>query len=287
MKKIMVILGLFFPSMCLAQTSFIPKFHEGMIKTCKSEIVSSGQNELGVQKVKIVFDSRYFVKNTSKDSVIIEATVTSLDIQNADTLVEQVTDFDDMKAILNKPILFSFNLDGTMRRLLNKSEVKESMKEYVKTLPIGISVDDFANMMVTDNSMLNLIDKAGLFSYYGKALNTNDFDMEEVNGIKVKRVFTISPDGKEFSITYSPGMTSDELKNTLIDQMRMGGRNDMADQLEQQWPMLEVLGYNKIEVNGTANVCFDENGFMSSKQSHVIINAMGTKTEISTKSSIQ
>jgi hypothetical protein len=187
--------------------------------------------------------------------------------------------FGSMQAFVNKAVIVSYNLNGTVRHMLNLSEYKKWLMSYLKTMSPMLDMSKMADT-INDSSAIDAIDNTGIFSLYGKDLKTGNTDVVNINGIKGKRTYTVSVDGKKIDMVYTSIMTGYDVKKIVIDQLKKGGMTDQALQIEEQWPIMHSMGMDKVEVRGNETDVFGDDGWISSLSTYSNISMMGMKTEM-------
>ncbi len=298
MKTKLTLLALAFTTLAMqAQTTFRPQLREGDVFTYTSEAtmkMNMPQAGMNVQDMHMSCDQRYTVKTVNKDSAIIETVVTRMDMPKEMTATgsEPFSEsFGNIQSLGKTPVLMSVNLDGTPRHVLNISEIKTKMSEYLNSLKKDNdgqeAAEGITNYVCNDSTILAAIDQSGLFKYFGKLLKTGDTDKFNVMGIKAKRAYTVSADGKRIDVTYSPDMTTDDVKQMLLTQLKAAGQEEAATQIEAGWPQMVAMGLANVEMSGTESMTFGDKGWPQHINSDMKTNMFGMEMTITSKATLK
>lgn len=288
MKKSIMLLVVALMAMTLhAQITIKPQLNAGDVFNYHNEStisLSSPQTGVSMKDTKMASDTRITVKSATKDSVVLEQVITNVDIPQEFTIEGGGSSFTqnvgNLKALVGKPVLFSATTDGKPLHVLNLATLKQAMLDYLKSVPElsgGKALDPnvFVENIANDKTMLESVDQAGIYSFFGKTIKTGDTDDFNIEGIKAKRTYTVSDDGKQISVTYTPNMTSEDVKQMIISQLKMAGQEAYVSQFEASWPMVEASGMAKVDLSGTMTMQIGDKGWASTIDGNTTVNAMG------------
>ena len=284
MKIQIMIMGIIFSSLCAAQTTLKPKFKVGFTKTYTNETkIKAGPvaDEKKAQTFKYITDTRYTIKSLNKDSAVIEITITRFELPMTNNNEQINSNMFDSKVLLNKSLLFSFNTDGKLRHLLNTKDARCWMKEYLKGLSTEGDLDQLADKMITDSLMLQRVDKAEVFSLYGTPLKTGNTDMFEMQGFKIKRTYTVSDNAEKIDFIYSSGMTEDDAKLFLTNQLKKKTSKNVEEVIEKLWSEAKSMGMDIIKIEGSDNRVFTKDKWLDSSTQFIKTIFIEMKLEIS------
>lgn len=286
MKIQIMIMGIIFSSLCAAQTTLKPKFKVGFTKTYTNETkISTGPlaDEKKVKSFKYNTDTRYTIKSLNKDSAIIEITITRFELPITENNNKQInSNLFDSKVLLNKPLLFSFNTDGKLLHLLNTKDAKCWMKEYLEGLSAEGDLDQLADKMIIDSLMLLRVDKGEIFSLYGTPLKTGKTDIIEMEGFKIKRTFTVSDNAEKITSIYSSGMTDDDIKLCMINQLKKNGLKNVEEVIDKLWSEAKSMGMDIIKIEGSDNRILTKDKWLDSSTQFLNTIFIGMKIVYST-----
>ena len=143
---------------------------------------------------------------------------------------------------------------------------------------------------MTEEKMISTIN-GKLFDFYGKTISTGMMEDVEIEGMKAKNTYVVSApknsDVCTINCTTVLAMTKDDLKAMLYKQL---GDNLPEDQIEAMKPQIDQMlesGMVKIDGKGQSTFVFKKNGWLQSMESTMAIDAMGSKTEIVSKSTLK
>lgn len=296
MKTKLMILALALMSMGLqAQTAFKAQLKEGDVfnytvdATMKMAAPQAGMN---LKDLHFTMEQRFTVKTAGADSAVIESVVTQMDAPGeVSGVAPDGSPFSESlgstKALVGKPVLVSVNPDGSMRHILNLGDIKQQMTDYLSSLPKdgdeGIDAAAMAENICNDSTFLASYDQSGIFKFFGKTLKTGDTEDINVMGLKSKAAYTVSADGRKVEATYSPNMTSDDVKQMIVQQLKAAGQDEAIGQIDQMWPQMEAMGMAKVDISGTETQTFGDKGWPETIDSDLKANMMGMEMGLTGK----
>ena len=294
--------------MAQMSTKISAKLAKGSFATYLTTSETTIGTPLGNSPIKSTASTevKYSVTEVLPEGYTIEATALNiegdfLNLSGAETEAKFLNDF--FKSWIGKKFILSTDKDLKVLAIKNYDELKteftKSAEELIKNLPAeggeGRAITNEAlkkviDSQMTEEKMISTIN-GKLFDFYGKTISTGMMEDVEIEGMKAKNTYVVSApknsDVCTINCTTVLAMTKDDLKAMLYKQL---GDNLPEDQIEAMKPQIDQMlesGMVKIDGKGQSTFVFKKNGWLQSMESTMAIDAMGSKTEIVSKSTLK
>ena len=261
MRIASMLLGLALATTGMAQTTFTPTLRQGMVKNYElvSDLTTSSDRQNAKAAIKV--DSRMEVGQVTADSVVMSYTYTSCDITGSTAMQKMAESY---RVMLNKPIRFSVNPDGSFRHLLNASEIMLGLSDEAKQIAA-----DFAN----DEGFKSVLDQTLVTILFGKTLKAGDKTSYSLGGLfNIERDFT-SVDAKEVVFKDETNMSEDALKETLRKVLEKNGA-DVGD-FESTWSMVKAMGMAEAKLEGHGRLLMGDDNWLVSGETEQTTEQFG------------
>ena len=271
MRIKLLLLGLVTAATTMAQTTYKPKLTQGLVKGYNQDITLKVSNPNQNYSATIHVEDQYEVTSVSKDSVIINYMVTKFDTQGPQAAVESADV--SFGLLLNKPLMASYNPDGSFRHLLNADELISGTSGNAKIL---------AEQIFTDNAYAIKQKSSLMWMLMGRTISTGmveDFLDENIN---MKREFTVSPDGRQVDVKIASNMSEEEAQKFLKAMLEKAGE-EVAGQSEEIFNTLKALGMANISSIGAAHIYVGDDDWVKSGESTLKMKMMGNDMETTIK----
>lgn len=266
-----------------------PTFKEGLVKKTHTDIdltikVTAKDTSM-TMNAKMSYEAQYTVKSLHKDSALIEFVMTKVNMPEDKAIAEGMG---AVKDCINMPIVFSFNLDGTPRHLINRDELKKHYRHMMEAETDSISdmvdIDQMLNNIVTDESQKANLNKSDMFEIYGVPLKDGYEDTQKVQMMKFKRKFTVSPDMKVVNIVYSSAAAENDVMDIIKKSMQAVGSDRLAEMTDVIAPAMKQLGMDKMGIYGVETQTLSDDGWPSTIKSYAatIMGTMGMGMSMNT-----
>ena len=271
MRIKLLLLGLAASATMMAQTTYKPQLTKGLVKNYNQDItlkvISQGQD----YDATIHVEDRYEVTYASRDSAIIDYTVSKLDTQGPKEAIEAADG--DFGLLLNKTLKASYNPDGTFRHILNAKELIDGTMGNAKQI---------TEELFTDNNYAVKLQSSLMWMLMGKTITTGMTENFEVEHLNRKRTFTVSPDGRQVDVKITSGMTEEETKAWLKSMLEKSGQN-IGDNFDQTYTTLKTMGMADIKVEGNVHINVGADDWVSSGESTLKMKLLGNELETTIK----
>lgn len=236
---------------------------------------------MALQNLAFTTETKYTVKSTNNDSTVIQYDIVKNHADSDMAHLAMNGDYRNMQAFQGIPVLLSANADGSLKRVLNLSELRSVMKATMENKPIPTSSRMISNNLIgstiNDNIIMMALGITPLFQFYGRNL-TNGFIEDAVfNNIKIRRIYTIDADRRQIEVKMTANMTSDEVKKMFISSVKASGIGNVK-QIVQQWPIMVKMGMDKLDFNGYERYLYDTDGWIFSYTQDITTKIMGVDT---------
>ena len=261
MRIVSILLGLAIATMGMAQTSFTPTLRQGMVKNYElvSDLTTSSDRQNAKAAIKV--DSRMEVGQVAADSVVMSYTYTSCDITGSPAMQKVAESY---KVMLNKPIRFSVNPDGSFRHLLNASEIMGGLSDEAKQIAA-----DFAN----DEGFKSVLDQALITILFGKTIKSGDKMSYSPGGLfNIERDFT-SVEAKEVVFKDETNMTEDALKETFRKVLEKNGAD--VSNFDSTWSMVKSMGIADVKLEGHGRLLMGDDNWLVSGETEQTTEKFG------------
>lgn len=298
MKKILVMLLAFLPLMAMAQTTTIkPVLKAGDVHKYTGETLMSMSSPIGganMKETKMSFTSDLITKSVTADSAVMENVVRSVDTPQQLTMesmgMTAGMNMDFMQTMVDKPTRFSIDKDGTLRNILNIKEVQAWTKEMISEVDKDNKLNPDMDMLCNATTLRESLRKNGIYSLYGRTIKSGDTESVTMQGLKVLRTYTVSPDGKTIEASLKSDMTSEDVKNMIIYGLKSANpdvvNDEQMNQIDMMWSMISAQGMDKIDFTGKETYVFGDDGWMTSYTCHFNGKIMGMTMDVSNSATL-
>jgi hypothetical protein len=140
---------------------------------------------------------------------------------------------------------------------------------------------------VTEEFVLAAINP-DIFYLNGKTLKSGDEVLDDSEGVKIKKTYTITPIlGTNVVVEKSNvSMTEEETKAFIIGKLKESGApEEQIKMIEANWQQMVAMGMAKVDGNATKTIRVAKNGWVQSVESTETQSTLGT--EIQATSSVK
>lgn len=299
MKKLILSVAILATSLCAnAQTLIKPNFKKGDV--AHYENVTSMQIDLpmgaGSQQAKVTALSTITVKEANADGFVLEDLCTSIKPEGNEDLAENISAF--IQYLENTPLLLQTNKDGEVIKIVNYNDVAAKISKgavakidelYKKTPELEQQVPKAKLILAlstkySEEKLIKTLKETGIYALYGKTLKTGDVAERNINGVKAKTTYTISPVLGTTAIvgTSKATMSEEDAKAYIANQIKEQGGDDdaMAQQVLSNWAQFKQMGMDKIDLDMTETAHINKSNWITDYATKGVIKVMGTNVEI-------
>ena len=294
-------------AMAQLPTKISAKFAKGSQATYLLSSETTIGSPMGDSPIKSISSSevKFSVTEVRPDGYTIEATMLSVDGDNQNLPDESDTKLvvDFLKKWVGKKAVLLTDKDGKVLNIKNydalKTELTKETEALTKTVPAegeenaALTRETLQKLLVAqlaEDKMISII-TGKIFDFYGKTVSTGMMEDIEVEGMKAKNTYVVSAPKKSDVCTINGttvlAMSNEDLKAMLFKQL---GDNLPEDQVETIKPQIDQMiesGMIKIDGKGTSTYVFKKNSWLQSMESSFAFDAMGSKTETISKTTLK
>ena len=294
-------------AMAQLPTKISAKFAKGSQATYLLYSETTIGSPMGDSPIKSISSSevKFSVTEVRPDGYTIEATMLSVDGDNQNLPDESDTKLvvDFLKKWVGKKAVLLTDKDGKVLSIKNydalKTELTKETEALTKTVPAegeenaALTRETLQKLLVAqlaEDKMISII-TGKIFDFYGKTVSTGMMEDIEVEGMKAKNTYVVSAPKKSDVCTINGttvlAMSNEDLKAMLFKQL---GDNLPEDQVETIKPQIDQMiesGMIKIDGKGTSTYVFKKNSWLQSMESSFAFDAMGSKTETISKTTLK
>lgn len=283
-----------------AQTEFKAAYNAGDKATYEITSKTTVATPAGPAELNIKHTNQYEVKAATAEGFEIESTVTKADIEGVEDMKNDVK-FAVYGMIVNQPIVFTTNAAGQPKSIKNWDEVSKKIyeanaaaiekvlaahPEAAQAMPKEQLIAA-SNAQVTEEFVLAAINP-DIFDLNGKTLKSGDEVLDDSEGVKIKKTYTITPIlGTNVVVEKSTvSMTEEETKAFIIGKLKESGApEEQIKMIEANWQQMVAMGMAKVDGNATKTIRVAKNGWVQSVESTETQSTLGT--EIQATSSVK
>lgn len=278
MKRLnLLFVGLAFAVASSAQATLKPTLKVGLEKKYRVENLMKTTVPMSPSptETKMVGLTMMTVKSVTADSAVVE--------QKLKPLADASSDATDpnqaaMQSLADVPFLFSMNLDGTYRYLLNPADIKAAFKKAFSSILPEDRVENYVEKALNVDNLQEMF--GSIFTVYGKDLKKGCTETKKVLNMPMTVTYALEPDGKTVDVTGNINMTEADLKAFFLEQFAAMGKDQSSAELDQMWGMLKSMGMTEAKGNiKTASVIGDD-GWLKSSNGKGSFEVMGAKTDV-------
>lgn len=304
----MVCLLMSISAMAQMSTKMSAQFAKGSQATYFFTSETSIGTPMGDSPVKMISSEevKFSVTEVRPDGYTIEASMLSVDgnylnMPGEDIATKLMMEF--LNKWVGKKAVLLTDKDGKILNIKNfdalNTELTKVAEELVQTLPAegaegtAINRETIQKMLVsqlTEEKMISTFTNK-IFDFYGKTISTGMMEDIEIEGMKAKSTYVVSApknsDVCTINSTTVLAMSKDDLKEFLLKQLGEQLPEDQAEALKPQIDQMLESGMFKVDGKGQATYIIKKNGWLQSIESTMTLDAMGSKTEILSKSTLK
>ena len=272
--------------MVSAQITVSPKMEKGMKKTYIGETTTTIQ---GQKPITVNVETLYEVADVTPDGYIVNITIKDVKSDGDNDFTGRIL---RLSTEMMKDIKTSYATDknGKVVKIQNYQEMKAKAQNLLDkifediTLPPAVSLD-----FIKEQALSNMTEEMLLKSTQmntnpmllnGKTIQTGteeEYTLDKM-GIKMKRVYTLKPDGS-IQTTSTHNMNKEDLRQFVTAQFEKFAPGQ-ADMLKDQINIaIENL---KMEISDNTTFTLSSDGWVKTIESEVITSGVGAQTTTKT-----